>query len=134
MIVLSNSNAQVLSVGQSATFDSVLLHTGCGECHRPNSGAVCLTQKNAIYEIGFNCNIGTTDPGNAQLALCIDSSPISETTVKTVTAAAGDLENVSASTFLQTCRCCNGILTLTNTGTVELTIDANPRVSVKRVA
>ena len=134
MIVLSNSNAQVLPAGQSATFNIVILHTGCGECYRPNSGAVGLTQKNAIYEIGFNCNIGATAEGDAQIALCLDGSPINETTAKTVTTAAGDLNNVSTSTFLQTCRCCTGVITLTNTGTTDINLDENPRVSVKRVA
>lgn len=135
MIELSNTNAQVLAAGQSVIFDIVLLHTGCGECHRPNSASVNLAQKNAIYEVSFNANIGATAAGNDQLAITLDGSPLSETTAKVVTAAAGDLQNVSSSTFVKTC-CCNAANTilLTNTGTTEINIDVNGRLSIKRIA
>lgn len=135
MIVLSNSNAQVLAAGQSATFNIVILHTGCGECYRQNSGSVNLTQKNAVYMLGYNCNIGGVAAGEAQIAMSLDGSPLLETTGKTVSAAAGDLQSVSGETFVKTC-CCGfaGTVTLTNTGTTEINLDANPRLSVKRVA
>ena len=135
MIELSNTNAQVLAAGQSVIFDMVLLHTGCGECHRQNSGSINLAQKNAIYEVSYNANIGSTATGDAQLAITLDTAPLPETTGKVVTAAAGDLQNVSASTYIKTC-CCNGANTilLTNTGTTEINVDASGRLSVKRVA
>ena len=135
MIELSNTNAQVLAAGQSVIFDTVLLHTGCGECHRNNSASVNLAQKNAIYEVSFNANIGGTAAGEAQLAITLDGSPLQETTGKTVTATAGDLRSVSGATFVKTC-CCNGANTilLTNTGTTEINVDANSRLSIKRVA
>lgn len=135
MIELSNTNAQVLAAGQSVIFDTILLHTGCGECHRPNSGSVSLARKNAIYEISYNANIGGTAAGDAQLAITLDSSPLLETTGKVVTMTAGDLQNVSASTFVQTC-CCNAAnsILLTNTGTTEINVDVSSRLSVKRIA
>jgi len=135
MIELSNSNAQVLAPGQSATFDAVILHTGCAECHRINSGSINLTQKNAIYQVGYNVNIGGVAEGDAQIAIALDGAPLAETTQKVVTAAAGDLQGVSAETFVQTC-CCGfaGSITLTNTGTTSINLDKNPRFSVKRVA
>jgi hypothetical protein len=135
MIELSNTNAQVLAPGQSATFDIVILHTGCAECHRNNSGAIALTQKNAIYELSYNANIGATAAGDAQLGLSLDSTPLPETNAITVTATAGDLANVSASTFVRTCCCGNGgIVTLTNTGTTTINLAANSRLSIKRIA
>ena len=136
MIELSNTNAQVLPAGQSAVFNLVLLHTGCAECHRPTSGVINLAQKNAIYEVSYNANIGATTAGEtAQIAITFDNSPLQETTGLKITAAAGDLENVSASTFVKTC-CCSaaGSILLTNTGTTEINIGAYPRLSVKRVA
>ena len=135
MIELSNTNAQVLAAGQSVIFDTVLLHTGCGECHRPNSGSINLARKNAIYEVSYNANIGGTAAGDAQLAITFDSSPLLETTGKVVTTTAGDLQNVSASTFIQTC-CCNAAnsILLTNTGTTEINVDISSRLSVKRIA
>lgn len=135
MIELSNMNAQILAAGQSVIFDTTLLHTGCGECHRNNSAAVNLAQKKAIYEVSFNANIGGTAAGPAQLAITLDGSPLQETTGIVTTAAAGDLMNVSGNTFVQTC-CCNGANTilLTNTGTTEINVGINGRLSVKRVA
>lgn len=136
MIELSNTNAQTLTAGQSATLDTVLLHTGCAECHRQNSSVINLAQKNAIYEITFNCNIGaTTAEDTATLAITLDGAPLQETTVISTTEAAGDLQNVSAGTFVKTC-CCgssNSIL-LTNIGTTAINIGAYPRLSVKRIA
>lgn len=136
MIELSNTNAQVLAAGQSAVFNSVILHTGCAECYRNNTGAVNLTQKNAIYEVSFNCNIGATTAGDvAEIGITLDGSPLQETNSKVVTAAAGDLQNVSAETFISTCCCGNGnTVLLTNLGTTEITLDEYPRFSVKRKA
>lgn len=134
MIELSNSNAQVLSAGQSMAFDLVLLKVGCAECHRNNSGAINL-RNNKIYEVSFNCNIGATAEGqNAQLAITLDGSPLQETTVIVPTAAAGDLTNVFASTFISTC-CCEGNNTvlLTNTGTTDINVAAYPRFSSKKI-
>ena len=133
MIELSNSNAQVLAAGQSATFDLVILHSGCGECHRPNSGSIELAQRNAIYEASFNCNIGGVVAGDAQISLTVNGSPLNETTSKVVSAAAGDLQNVSASTFIRTFCCGNNSILLTNTGTTDINLDANPRLSVKKI-
>lgn len=136
MIELSNTNAQVLAAGQSLNFDTILLHTGCAECHRNNSGSINLTQRNAIYEISFNCNIGATTAGEtAQIGITVDGSPLQETNAITVTAVAEDLQNVSATTFIKTCCCstANTIL-LTNTGTTEINVGIYPRLSVKRIA
>ena len=135
MIELSNTNAQTLSAGQSVIFDVTLLHTGCAEFHRPNSGSVNLAQKNAIYEVSYNANIGNTTTGDAQLAITLDNSSLPETTGKVVTESAGDLQNVSASTFIQTC-CCNAAnsILLTNTGTTEINVDSFSRLSIKRIA
>lgn len=91
MIELTNSTAQVLAAGQSATFDIEILRTGCAECHRPNTGSIGLNQRNAVYEASFNCNIGGVAAGDAQIALTLNGAPLNETTAKVVTAAAGDL-------------------------------------------
>ena len=136
MIELSNTNAQVLAAGQSATFDTILLHTGCAECHRNNSSAIYLTQRNAIYEISFNCNIGGVAAGDAEIGITLDGAPLQETVSVRTTATAGDLDNVAAATFVKTF-CCgmpNATVLLTNTGTTEINVGANPRLSVKRIA
>lgn len=136
MIELSTTNAQVLSAGQSIIFNLELLHTGCAECHRINSSPISLTQRNAIYEVSFNCNIGATAAATpAEIALTIDGSPLQETDAIVPTTTAGDLTNVSAGTFIKTC-CCGGLnsVSLTNVGTEEINVAAGARISVKRIA
>ena len=136
MIVLSSSNAQVLLPGQSATFNSVVLHTGCGECYRPNTGVVNLAGRNSIYEVDFSGNIGAETAGDAaQLAISIDTSPLLETTMISTTAEVGDLNNVSAGTIIKTCCCiASNAITVVNTGSTTVNLGANPCLRVKRCA
>ena len=68
MISLSNTTAQTLTPGQSITFNTVVLHTGCAECHRANTSSVKLRAK-GIYDVHFSANIGATVAGAAQLLL-----------------------------------------------------------------
>lgn len=136
MIVLSNSIAQTLAPGQSLTFDTIILHTGCGECHRPNSGLVNLRAQNGIYEVNFGANIGAESAaGEAQLNIMLDGSPLGETPMISTNTVAGDLNRVSSTTAVRTC-CCGGAdaITIANTGTTTITVGANPCLYVKRVA
>lgn len=134
MIVLSNSIAQTISPGQSATFDTVILNTGCAECFRKNSGAVRLRFKDAIYNVSFGGNIGAVAPGAAQIAIAFDNSPMLETTMISQTGAAGDLNNVKTETAVKTCCCDGGAITVINTGTADITLGANPNLYIKRIA
>lgn len=135
MLLLSNSNAQTLGPGQSMTFDTVILHTGCAECHRKNSGSIILKMRNAIYEIGFNANIGAnTAAEEASLAISFDGAPLLETRMISTTITVGDLNNVACSTLIPTECCCGGSITVTNVGTTTVTVGAYPRLSVKRSA
>lgn len=134
MIVLSNSVAQTLAPGQSATFDTIVSHTGNAECFRPNSGAVRLRCRNAIYDVEFGANIGTTAPGAAQISVYFDGAPLLETTMISQTAVAGDLNNVNRKTSVNTCCCNGGAITVINTGTTEITIGTNPILYIGRVA
>ena len=134
MIELTNSTDQTLAPGQSATFDTVILHKGCSECHRNNSGAITLTRNNTIYEVEFYANIGGTVAGDAQIGITLDGSPLTETNAMVVTATAGDLSRVSSSTFVPT-YCCGvpGTLLLTNTGTTSINLGANPTFKVNKI-
>lgn len=134
MIVLSNSVAQTISPGQSVTFDTIVMHTGNAECFRLNSGAVRLRFKNAIYEVYFGANIGAIAEGTAQLAIALDGSPMLETTMISQTAAGGDLNSVGRETAVPTNCCCNGSITIINTGTDDVNIGANPNLYIRRVA
>ena len=134
MIVLSNSVAQTLGPGQSATFDTIISHTGNAECFRNNSGAVRLRFRSAIYGVSCGANIGATETGEAQLAVCLDGAPLLETTMISQTAAAGDLNSVSRETSVNTCCCDGGAITVVNTGTTTINLGAHPVLRIVRIA
>ena len=134
MIELSNTAAQTIAPGQSLTFDTVLLKTGCAEAHRSNSGIVTLKADCAVYEIHFAANISATAAGTAQLAISLDGEPLIETTMINTISTAGDPDNAATATLVKTgCGCC-GKISITNTGTTSVIVSANPALFVKRVA
>ena len=134
MIELSNTAAQTIAPGQSLTFDTVLLKTGCAEAHRNNSGIVTLKADCAVYEIHFAANVSATAAGTAQLAISLDGEPLIETTMINSIGTAGDPDNAATATLVKTgCGCC-GKISVTNTGTTSVIVSANPALFVKRVA
>lgn len=134
MIELSNTAAQTIAPGQSLTFDTVLLKTGCAEAHRTNSGIITLKANCAVYEIHFAANISATAAGTAQLAISLDGEPLVETTMINTISTAGDPDNAATATLVKTgCGCC-GKISVTNTGTTSVIVSANPALFVKRVA
>lgn len=134
MIELSNTAAQTIAPGQSLTFDTVLLKTGCAEAHRSNSGIVTLKADCAVYEIHFAANISATAAGTAQLAISLDGEPLIETTMINTISTAGDPDNAATATLVKTgCGCC-GKISVTNTGTTSVIVSANSALFVKRVA
>ena len=134
MIELSNTAAQTIAPGQSLTFDTVLLKTGCAEAHRSNSGIVTLKADCAVYEIHFAANISATAAGTAQLAISLDGEPLIETTMINTISTAGDPDNAATATLVKTgCGCC-GKISVTNTGTTSVIVSPNPALFVKRVA
>ena len=134
MIELSNTSEQTLTPGQSLTFDTVILKTGCAEAHRTNSGIVTLRADCAIYEVHFAANLSGTTVGPVQLSIALDGEPMPETTMVNTVGTAGDLDNVATTTLIRTgCGCC-GRVNVINTGTSDVVVGANPALFVKRVA
>ena len=134
MIELSNTAAQTIAPGQSLTFDTVLLKTGCAEAHRTNSGIITLKANFAVYEIHFAANISATAAGTAQIAISLDGEPLLETTMINSVGTAGDPDNAATATLVKTgCGCC-GKISVTNTGTTSVIVSANPALFIKRVA
>jgi len=134
VIILTNTASQELAPGQSLIFDTEVLHTGCAECHRINSGAVTLRRRQAVYGINFGANIGATAPGVAQLAIEVNGSPLIETTMISTTASAGDVNNVAKTTAVQTCCCGPETVTIVNTGATTIVVEKNPSLFIKRIA
>ena len=133
MIELLNTTQQTIAVGGSMVFDKKVIQTGCCECHRTNTPAVKMRQR-GYYEVAFNGNIGGATAGTAvQIALQLGGATLQETTMISVPAAANDLNNVSASTFLSNCCDDYNRITVVNTGTVPVIIGANASIKLKRV-
>lgn len=126
MIELTNTTAQTIPVGGMVTFDKVLLKSGCDVCYNamvPTS--VKLRAKN-IFDIEFHANITSDTAGNTvQLAVAVAGAPLVQTAMNATPAAANDLVNVSAGTYLRNCCCDLDRVSVMNTGTVPVTIAPN---------
>lgn len=136
MISLSNTTAQTLEPGQSLTFNTVLLKTRSrAECFRKNTGSIKLCAPCAIYEVSFSGNIsGATAGTPVQLSLALGGDVIPETTMTATPSAANAVSNVSVTTLINNNCCDYDRVTITNSGTVAVTVAANPVFFVKRVA
>lgn len=139
MIVVSNTAAVVLTPGQALTFNDVVWKSGCAEMFR-NAGS-SVRAGEGVYEISFNGNVTNADAATAvQLALAIDGSVLPETTMISTPNTINALNNVSASTIIGNrgnC-CCNSnpgsvSVTVVNSGTTNVTVAPNSKLSVKRV-
>lgn len=132
MIELKNLTAQTLQPGQSVTFDSCVLHTGCGECFNsqvPTSVKLC---GKGVYKLEFSGNVTSDAAGNVQLALYIGDSPLVETAMNAQIAAAGDLTNVSTGTYFKNCCCDVDRISVRNSGTTALTLAPNSNFRIAR--
>lgn len=134
MIVLSNSIAQTLNPGQSATFDTIVMHTGNSECFKQDTGSVFLRKAPAIYEVNFSGNVGTTDAGTAELAFAINGDTLSKSIMVSSTIASGDLNNVAKTIPVKTCCCMPSFCTVINNGTEAVNIGEGPTFYIKRIA
>lgn len=138
MILVSNTAAVTLTPGQSLTFNNIIWKSGCAENFRNGSSSIRVTQ--GVYEISFNGNVSSAGAGvPVQLNIAIDGAALPETTMISTPAVVGDLNNVSASTFVGNQGCCCGnpgsiSVSIINTGTGTLTVGANSKFSIKRIA
>lgn len=139
MITVSNTAAVTLAAGQALTFNNIVWKSGCAEAFRNLSAAILAGQ--GVYELAFSGNIASATGGEtAQLNLAVDGVILPETTMKSTPATADIFNNVSTGTTVgNRGNCFNPnpgsiSITVVNTGTVAVTVDANARLSVKRVA
>lgn len=134
MIQLATTSATVVSAGQAITFDSTPLKTGCAECTRANTGSVKL-RSNGIYVVTFSGNIGaTTATTAAQLSIQLGGVTISDSTMISMTTAAGDLNNVSVAIPIKNCCGDYDRVTVVNTGTADINVGAGATLFVRRVS
>lgn len=130
MIVLSNTTAQVIPAGGSLVFDKVVLHRGCAECHRSNTGDVKLRKK-GLFEVHFSANIGaTTEAEDSTLAIMLGGVRLPETTMNSVNVAAGDINNVATNTIVSNCCGDYDRISVMNVGTTTVNVGENPSLVV----
>ena len=134
MIQVSNSTAQTLSPGQSLTFDSVLLKSGCAETHRVNSGIVTLRSNCGVYEVHFTGNVSAPSASPIQLAIQLDGETLPETTMYEEITTPGVGQSVAAATLIRTGAGCCGRIGVVNTGTTTISVLANTSLFIKRIA
>lgn len=133
MIVLSNSTAQTVAVGGVITFDTVVLHAGCSECHRANTGSVKL-RANGIYDVSFSGNITAltgTDP--VRLAMSLGGEVLPETTMIFTPSGTGVVNNVAARTLVKNCCGDYDRISVTNNGAGAVVVSPNASLVIKRV-
>lgn len=135
MISLSNTTVQTIPAGQSLTFNTTLMKTGCAECHRKGTGSVKLCAKCGIYQVYFSANVtGATAGDVIQLALAIGGDVIPASTMIYTAATANAVGEVSKVLPVSNTCCDYDRITVANTGTTEAIIEANPILFIKRIA
>lgn len=133
MILLSNAMAQTVPVGGTITFDRVILHTGCGESHRRGTSGVRM-RNNGIYEIHFAGNIASPTAGTpVQLSFDLSGETLPETTMIATASAANAFNNVATATLVKNQCGDYDRVSVKNTGTAPVIVDANTAFFVKRL-
>ena len=133
MIVLSNTNAQTLTPGESLIFDNTVIQSGSAEHHADNSASV-LMLKPGMYEIHFTGNVaGVTDESTMMLGVRVGSNTLSETTMMKTACLKECYSNVASATIVR-CETKSMDIGVTNIGTTPITIAPHSSIFVKRVA
>ena len=135
MIELTNSAAQTVQPGAAVTFDTVMLHTGCGECFTKGIPSVKLRAIGGTYNIDFTGNVsGTAADTPVQLAVALGGVAIPATVAVSTPAAENAFNNIAIGTYAKnTCGDLNRV-SIVNTGTVPVLLAANMNLRIARVS
>lgn len=127
MIELTNSAAQTVQPGAAVTFDTVMLHTGCGECFTKGIPSVKLRAIGGTYKIDFTGNVsGTAANTPVQLAVALGGVAIP--------AAENAFNNIAIGTYAKNTCCDLNRVSIVNTGTVPVLLAANMNLRIARVS
>lgn len=139
MLVLTNTNEQVLAPGQAITFDLTLLRT-CSNAERLNNGTGNPELVNGnIFDIDFSANIAGQAAGQIELSVYYDGDVIPATQMISTPAAANELNNVARPGIkVRKGGCCKESKTITvrNSSTTSTIIlpAKSARLTIKRDA
>lgn len=135
MIELTNSAAQTVQPGAAVTFDTVMLHTGCGECFTKGIPSVKLRAIGGTYKIDFTGNVsGTAANTPVQLAVALGSVAIPATVGVSTPAAENAFNNIAIGTYAKNVCCDLNRVSIVNTGTVPVLLAANMNLRIARVS
>lgn len=130
MIELSNTSEQVIPVGGAVTFDVVLLKSGCDVCYNNILPTSVKLMRPTIYDIEFQGNMTSDTAANdLQMSIAIAGQSIAQTVMDGTPAAAGDLINIGAGTYVRAC-CDLDRISVINSGTNPVTLAANSLLRV----
>ena len=138
MIQLSNLTAQVLTPGQSLTFNNIIHQSRCckNECfNKQLPTSVKLTGGNyAIYKVEFHGNVSGTAGDILQLYLGLAGQPMPETEMRVIPNGDPNSNNVSAGTYI--ILACEDVdrVSVINGGTTNIAIAPNATLLIRRVA
>lgn len=133
MIELRNSAAQVIQPGAAVALDTIIKHTGCGECYRKGSNFVRL-RPGSVYKVEFSGNVSSDTAGTpVQLAIAIGGSALPETVMESTPSAANAFNSVSTGTFIGNCCCGFDQITVVNSGTNPVILSANFNLRIARI-
>lgn len=130
MIELATTAQQTLAPGQAVLFDSTVMQSRRGESHRANSGIVRLMAPCTAYKVEANANVSGTAAGQVQLAISLDGEAMPEAVMDSDVTTAGLFNSVSTGTTVKNgCKCCSQ-LSVVNTGTVDVVVDAGANLII----
>lgn len=136
MIALSNSTPQALAVGESMTFDIIINKLNNTECFIKNTQSVKLTCK-GLYEVHFSGAVGIPTGGTigtpAQLSIELSGNILNYSNMVSTPGAVEEFNNVAKTIPVNNCCCDFDRITITNTGTQALIIDANSILYIHKV-
>lgn len=136
MTLVTNTETQVLTPGQSITFDKILFKSGEGECCRSRANRIPTVRlkKCGNYKIEFHGNIAGAGTTAIELAIAVNGVVLPETTMITTPYVANtQFSNVSAATVVANDGYVNEI-TVINNGTINIIVDPNSSLLLTRVS
>ena len=131
---------QTVSAGSNVLFTSTSVKGSCSILYTDGSGLVALrgltNQRRALFKVNFHCNMGVPSGGSPaaiQISIANNGEIVNATTMISVPAAAGTLQNVGTTTYIIVPKGATSQISIKNTSSVPISV-ANANLIVERVA
>lgn len=131
---------QTVSAGSNVLFTSTPVRGSCSILYTDGSGLVTLrgltNQCRALFKVNFHGNIGLPlgqTPAAIQISIANNGETVNATTMISVPAAVGTLQNVGTTTYIIVPKGATAQISIKNTSSVPVNV-ANANLIVERVA